>query len=303
MKEALIVGAGASGFLHALALRSAGVRIAAVYDPDRERARWLAELAGGRAVDTLDVDVDIAAVCSPPRYHVEQAAFLARPERLVFVEKPVAVNEGELERLAELPNVVPIVQWRAGRTAWQLRAAFAEELFGPQPLIQCECHLWRDADYFASRTDWDCGALLSIGIHAIDLVLWMTGRPVVRAVRTESAGRSGLPVATRGDLAIEFEGGAKARIRITLDAPGRNDVRLMVRGPHASMELLAGEADATATAAKWRGLAPREGGGAAGSPLLVPFVHEVLAGRAPSIADVAQAHALAMSTSALQATG
>lgn len=294
MKQALIVGAGASGFLHALALRSAGVRITAVYDPDRERARWLAELAGGYATDTLDVDVDIAAVCSPPRYHVEQAIALARPERLVLVEKPVAVTEPDLERLAELPNIVPILQWRSGRTARQLRAAFEEELFGPRPLIHCECHLWRDADYFSSRTDWDCGALLSIGIHAIDLVLWMTGRRVVRSVRTESAGRVGVSVATRGELEIDFEGGAKARIRITLDVPGRNDVRLFVRGPHASMELLAGEADATATAAKWRGVVPREGGGAAGSPLLVPYVHDALAGHAPTIADVAKAHALAM---------
>src|SRR5687768_5217401 len=118
MQSALIVGAGASGFLHALALRSAGVRIAAVFDPDRASAQNLTELVGGETCtvlgDALRTDPDIAAVCSPPIHHVAQATALANGTRLVFVEKPVALNEDELARLRALPRVVPIVQWRAG---------------------------------------------------------------------------------------------------------------------------------------------------------------------------------------------
>lgn len=297
VKRALIVGAGASGFLHALALRSAGVAIAAVYDPDTARAEWLAGLTGGRAVSSLDVDVDIAAICSPPHRHLEQASALASPERLVFVEKPVVVTHDELETMAQLPNVVPIVQWRAGRSARRLRAAFADGVFGTRPQIDCSLRLWRDASYFATRGDWRSGALLSIGIHAIDLVLWAVGGRVVDAVRKESGGREGIQTPTRGGLEIAFDGGARATIRISLDASLQNDVRIVVRGDAASAELRAGEADPTAMPMLWRGTDPPQTDGATGAPLLVPYVHAALAGHAPTIADVALAHELAMGAS------
>lgn len=294
MKRALIVGAGASGFLHALALRSAGVEIAAVYDPDRERARWLASLTGARPIDSLAADVDVAAICSPPQRHLEQAAKLVNSTRLVFIEKPIGVSETDLAELAALPNLVPIVQWRAGRTAAELRAAFAEDVFGGCTRIEAHYRLWRGDDYFAARADWGCGALLSIGIHAVDLILWMVGRPVRRSVRTERAGRPNVDVPTQGELAIEFEGGTKALVHITLDARDRSDFRLLVRGRDASAELLAGEGDPTAIPARWRGASPQTEEGATGSPLLVPYLHAALAGRAPTIADVVTAHVLAL---------
>ena len=175
--DALIVGAGASGFLHALALRSAGVRISGVYDPSRERAEWLADLTDALPVRAIErVTSDIVAICSPPAFHVAQAEALARPGRITFVEKPVAVDREELERLGRLPGIVPIVQWRAGRSAGALRSAFATRAFGDAPHIDCEFRLWRDAEYWAARNEaeWPCGALLSIGIHAVDLV-WGLG--------------------------------------------------------------------------------------------------------------------------------
>jgi predicted dehydrogenase len=279
--------------MHALALRSAGVRIAAVHDPDVDRARWLADLTQAAVVDDLAIDVDVVAICSPPQHHVEQAEMLARADRLVFVEKPVATTLVDLGRLAVLPNVVPIVQWRAGRSARELRAAFADGTFGARSEIECELRLWRDAEYFAARADWGCGALLSIGIHAIDLVTWMVGRPILRATRTESIGRAKTDIPTRGRLEIDFDG-AHATIRISLDEVGRNDVRLFVRGARASAELAAGEADPTATPLRWHGAAPRAVEGATGSPLLVPYIHEALARRAPSIADVLSAHTLVL---------
>jgi predicted dehydrogenase len=296
MKRALIVGAGGSGFLHALALRSAGVRIAHVYDPDEERAHWLSALTGAVPIDAFDaaVDADVVAICSPPHWHVEQAIALSRPGRMVFLEKPVALTESGLEALAGLPSAVPVLQWRAGRTARQLRAAFADHVFGSRPQIQCELRLWRDAAYFDARADWGCGAMLSIGVHALDLIVWMVGRPIARVVRTESMGRRGLAVMTRGNVEIEFDDGTRALVRITLDSEGHSDFSLFVRGEHASVELRGSEADPTAFPARWRGAIPSAVAGATGSPLLVPFIHEALRGVAPTIRDVRRAHALAM---------
>lgn len=303
MYSALIVGAGVSGFLHALALRSAGVRIAAVFDPDLESARKLAELSGAEPCASfaraLQFDTGVAAVCSPPVHHVAQAAALADGRRLVFVEKPVALSAGELERLRALPRVVPIVQWRAGRSARELRAAIAAGVFGVRPTIRCELRLWRDAAYLVrrDRAQWGCGAMLSIGIHAIDLVLWIANRRVVASAGTEHCGRREHDVPTVGELALDFEGGASARIAITLDEEGSDDVQLAVDGGCATAWIHAREADPTATPLSWRGVRGVDlpnAGGATGSPLLVPFVHEALATPALSIDDVAEAHRLAI---------
>ncbi|MBX3232200.1 MAG: Gfo/Idh/MocA family oxidoreductase [Labilithrix sp.] len=302
MQSALIAGAGASGFLHALALRSAGVRIAAVFDPDRASARNLVELVGGEPCTSLDRalrhDAAIAAVCSPPIHHVAQAAALADGRRLVFVEKPVALSNEELERLRTLPRVVPIVQWRSGRSASELRAAIEAGVFGARPRIHCELRLWRDAAYFARRdaARWGCGAMLSIGIHALDLVLWIANRRVVASRGREGFGRPTIDVATAGEIALELEGGASARVAITLDEPRACDVRLAVEGDGTTAYLHAAEADPTGTPLSWRG--PRAvrypaPAGALGSPLLVPFIHEALAAPRPlAIDDVAAAHRL-----------
>lgn len=285
--DALIVGAGASGFLHALALRSAGVRIARVYDPIRERATWLAGLCDAEVVSGLHGEaMDVVAICSPPAFHVAQAEALARPGRLTFLEKPVAVNREELARLAMLSGVVPIVQWRAGRTAHQLRAGFAAGVFGPRPRISCDFRLWRDDEYWRARAPsaWPCGAMLSIGIHAVDLLLWTVGRPAMRTAFTDSR--------TRGELGLVFDDGTTAHVRMALDVPDRNELRLRVLGSKASAELLATEEDPTTAPIRWHGDAPPPvTTGATGSPLLVPFIHSALAGEGVGVRDVEAAHA------------
>lgn len=309
MRRALIVGAGVSGFLHALAFRSAGIAIEAVYDPDRERAALLAGLVGGTATDSLaqvaSSGARFVAVCSPPIFHVEQAELLARPERLLFVEKPVALADAELDRLRALPNVVPVLQWRAGRAARELRAALSGETFGPSPRLRVDLRLWRDAAYFAhgrrGRDKWGCGAMLSIGIHAIDLLLFVVGRRVIGASGREWRGRQDIDVATRGELTVLFDGGARADLELTLDDDRHSGVSIRAYGPSAFAGVTASEGDPTASSLFADGVAPAilaRAGGASGSPLLVPFVHEAVAafesGRSMiSVDDVATAHALA----------
>ena len=304
--------------MHALALQSAGIGIEAVYDPDLERATLLASLVGGAPTDSFErivgLDAEVAAVCSPPLFHVAQAEALAREGRLLFVEKPVALTHAELERLRRLPNVVPVLQWQSGKAARELRAALRAGAFGAHPRLRLDVRLWRDDAYFAggrrSHEQWGCGAMLSIGIHAIDLLLWIVGRRVLGASGREWFGRSSVDVGTGGELLILFEDGSHAELHLTLDAERANEVRLVVSGESLTAVLVGGEGNPTASPLVLHG----EGrgtvacaGGATGSPLLVPFVHEAVAAfdaRMPtlSVDDVAQAHALAVCVTMASAT-
>jgi predicted dehydrogenase len=314
--KVVIVGAGASGLLHALSFRACGVPVAAVYDPDFDRARALVDLCGGRVVTSFEEavrsDASIAAVCSPPSFHVAQAEALARaPGRTVFVEKPVATTEAELDRLRALRRCVPVLQWRAGRGLRALRRAIAHGELGPAPILSADLAWGRDEEYFRSRGDaWGAGALLSIGIHAVDALSWALGRKIQGVCgmlndRHEAGGE------TAAVALLRFAGGAIASLRISLDG-GADATRIVACGRGVTVSCEGGEADPTANALRWAVHDPRarerlealerDTAGANGAPLLVPYLagavdalrEGVLPGeseRLPSIADVVDAHA------------
>lgn len=311
----VISGAGASGLLHALAFRAAGVRVEGVWDPDLARARALADLCGGRVLASLEeatrADASLAAVCGPPAVHVAQAELFARGGRTVFVEKPVAVSSGELERLRALPRCVPVLQWRAGRALRALRRAIAHGELGPAPVVSCELAWGRDDAYFRTRGEsWGCGALLSIGIHAVDAIAWALGASIDGV-----SGMLGDRRAGGGETAavalLRFAGGALASVRISLDG-GADATRITVCGRGVTATLEGGEADPTAGVLVWSAADPRakrrlealerDTAGARGAPLLVPYVAGAVDAlrqgerpgdgeRLPAIDDVRDAHA------------
>ena len=316
--SAVVCGAGAAGVMHALVLRTAGARIAGVFDPDPSRARALAEMHGCEAhaseASLWDTPAELACIASPPPHHVAQAERAARFGRVVFVEKPLATTRAELARLARVPGCVPIVQWRAGRALRAVRAAIARGELGPSPTASVDLAWSRDASYFAAGRGtmraWGCGVLLSVGVHAIDAITWAIGRPVVDA-RGMLGGAPDLEVETRAAMLLAFQGGALASVRATFDA-GPDATRITFAGGGVSATIEGGELDPTAGAVQWscaddarlarlRAI-EANAGGATAAPLLVPYLLDAVAalGRGaepgacdalPSVADVEPAHA------------
>jgi len=314
--KVVIAGAGASGLLHALAFRACNVAVAAVWDPDVDRAKALADLAGGRVAASFDelarVDAPLAAVCSPPSVHVEQAETLAREgSRIVFVEKPVATSDTELERLRRLRSCVPIVQWRAGRGLRALRRAIAHGELGSAPVVSCDLAWGRDDDYFRSRGEsWGAGALLSIGIHAVDAIAWMLGKRIegISGMLNDRRAAGGETAAV---ALLRFAGGALVSLRISLDGAA-DSTRIVACGRGITARIEGGESDPTAGAVSWSafdertrarlGALERDTPGALGPPLLVPYIAGAVDAireglspgeceRLPSIGDVFESHA------------
>lgn len=182
--KVVIVGAGASGLLHALSFRACGVSVAMVYDrrlrPCSIAGRSLRRPRRASFGEAVRTDAALAAVYSPPPLHVAQAEALARaPGRTVFVDKPVATTEADLERLRAVRRCVPVLQWRAGRGLRALRRAIAHGELGAAPAFSADLAWGRDDGYFRARGDaWGTGALLSIGIHAVDAVAWAVGKKI-----------------------------------------------------------------------------------------------------------------------------
>jgi predicted dehydrogenase len=301
--NAMIVGAGAAGLLHALALRAHRVRIEGVLDPVREKARALAEMLDARVLGTIDEvassDARIVAITSPPRAHVGQALRCASDGRLVLVEKPVAMNEGELDVLATAPGIVPIVQWRAGRALRSVREAVRRDVFGEALSVAVDLAWSRDDAYRRARASWRCPPILSIGIHALDALVFSLGGPPEESHAMELGGATALIVRWRR---------AVATVRFTIDAAA-DRTRFDFAGAHVTATFEGTENDPTAGEARWEGrpsFVARDG--VLGSPLLVPYIGRALAAwqeghvpgssdALPSIADVRAGHALAFAVS------
>ncbi len=118
--RAAVLGAGTMGRWHARAIEAAGGVLAAVADPDLERARALAGAAP--AYPSLDrllaagEPIDVAHVCAPLAQHEPLARRALEAGAHVVVEKPLTANAAGTEALLETAAgrglaVVPVHQF------------------------------------------------------------------------------------------------------------------------------------------------------------------------------------------------
>ena len=184
----------------------------------------------------------------------------------------------ELELLQAHPRCIPIVQWRSGRALRAVRHAISLGLFGARPSVSVDLAWSRDDAYHAARPaeDWGCGALTSVGIHAVDAVVWALGATPVEV----HCVKNGVPE-TEAVMTLRFDTGSLAALRLTFHA-GPDRTRLVFAGNGLTATIAGGEADPTASDVDWHPrradllALERAAGGHASGPLIVPFIEEAL---------------------------
>jgi myo-inositol 2-dehydrogenase/D-chiro-inositol 1-dehydrogenase len=102
------VGFAGAGFIAGIHAEVLGelpdARVAAVFDPDRERAEAFAAKTGAPAVASFDAllsEVEAIYVCTPNTLHAEQAIAALDAGLHVFSEKPVATSLADARRVRE----------------------------------------------------------------------------------------------------------------------------------------------------------------------------------------------------------
>lgn len=207
-----VVGAGAFGRNHLRVYRDLqqaghGVVLAAVIDRDAAAAARAAEEFGVPAFESIEACVaatklDAASVCVPTVHHAMAAAPLLAAGVDLLIEKPLAANLGDADRIVEL-----------ARAHGRIVQAGHLERFNPA-VTAARRHLHRPMFFEAHRLSiftprsLDVDVVLDLMIHDLDIVLSLVASPVreVRAV--------GLPVlSNKVDIAnvrLEFENGCVA---------------------------------------------------------------------------------------------
>ncbi len=150
------------------------------------------DIEGVLACETLeevlgDPDVRIVSICSPPSVHVDQAIRAARAGKHIVLEKPVALNLPDLRRLQQA------VAESGVRVAVCLECHYNPQVLAIQSLLDLgligEIY-YLESDYYHGIGPWykqwqwniqveeGGSALLSAGIHALDLVMHFAGAEV-----------------------------------------------------------------------------------------------------------------------------
>jgi predicted dehydrogenase len=212
-----VAGVGAIGQNHARVMASLpGVKLAAIYDTDPERAAEIAARHNTRAVATLD---ELAGVCdavtiaTPTVTHYETGRHLLALGRHILIEKPITDNTEQAQELADMAKARGLVLQVGHIERFNPVLSLIEERLTQPRFI--EAHRLSP---FPNRST-DIGVVLDLMIHDLEIILHLVKSEV------ESVDAVGIPVLTRReDIAnarIRFANGCVANVTASRISPER----------------------------------------------------------------------------------
>lgn len=187
------------------------VRITALVDPIRERRDALADRVGvSSGFDSVaqllaESEVDAVVAACPPQAHEQIAAAAIAARVPVFVEKPPAATITTLTELAEAATESGVVTGVGMNFRWaapirRIRALLDGGAYGHPTVITIR--------HVASKPRapmWGLpmlrSFLLAQAIHPVDLLLCLTGAPVIDTQVTRQVGSTGTMVGLQLDFA------------------------------------------------------------------------------------------------------
>ncbi|MDZ4829382.1 MAG: Gfo/Idh/MocA family oxidoreductase [Phycisphaerae bacterium] len=194
-----IVGAGSIGNVHAETARRNGVELVGTWDIDIAKAQSLATKFGGRAVANLDEllampTVDAVAIAVPNTVHAECAVRALGKGKHVLLEKPMAMSVAECDQiLAARAASGRVLQLgfvcRGTPTARAAKTFIDAGRLGR--IYHAKCSVYRRrgipglGGWFTTKAAAGGGPLIDLGVHVIDLVRYLAGKP--RAIRASGA--------------------------------------------------------------------------------------------------------------------
>jgi predicted dehydrogenase len=188
-----IVGAGGIAYgAHADGWMShPDCEIVAVCDVDRGRAEKLAEKAKAKRVSadyrdlvTLD-EVEAVDICTPNMFHTPVAVAALEAGKHVVCEKPLAVSVADVLRVGRLADEKGLKLMTAQHMRWTGMGQACRRFLGDDGLgevyharvLAVRRNLLPAKPGFISRCQSGAGPCMDIGVHALDLTMWLMGFP------------------------------------------------------------------------------------------------------------------------------
>lgn len=251
-----VVGCGLMGQRHADVLRATpGASVTATADHTPELAR---KAAGeeGRIFETYEemIDsglIDAVVLCLPSSIHADYGIMAARKGLHVVTEKPIDTDPGKARALVAECNKAGVIcavisQNRFSDGAMAIKKGIEEGVLEPIRLIDASVKWMRDDPYYKESNwrgtfKWEGGGvIMNQGIHTIDLLCWMLGKPVsVKGLTKRN--RDYMETEDVGVGVMEFASGALATVSVTTSCFPNGPEQISFHGNNASARFEKGQ--------------------------------------------------------------
>jgi len=170
------------------------VEITAVCDTDLERAQTVADQFGipkvfKRYQDLVKEDIDAVSVCTPNAFHAPASIAAMKAGKDVLCEKPMALNARQAENMLDVANQTGQILMLALNNRFEPGAAFIRSLVkkGTLGQIYSARAVWRrrwgvPGGWFRTKKLAGGGCLIDLGVHMIDVAMYMAGFPAPKSV-------------------------------------------------------------------------------------------------------------------------
>jgi predicted dehydrogenase len=207
-----------------------GAEIVAIADPSRERLEAALALAPGAAAcehlgQLLELPLDGVVIATPSALHAEQCRAALARGLAVFCQKPLARTEVETRGVVDAARAADRLlgvdlSYRHTAAMQRIRDLVRAGELGRPYAIDLVFHnaYGPDAPWFYDRAAAGGGCVIDLGVHLVDLALWLLDFPEVTAV-TSRLYAGGEPLQP-GDARVEDFAAAQ------LDLAGGAVVRL-----------------------------------------------------------------------------
>ena len=232
-----IIGCGRIAERHALHIKNYG-QLMAVCDVVEIKARSFAEQYQVPYFLSIELllassqSTDVIVVCTPNGLHAEHAIQSLQKGFHVLVEKPMAINALDCDRMITASKkagkqLFTVVQNRFNPPVQAVKNAIDKEMFGKVSSIQLTCFWNRNADYYVNSwkgtKELDGGTLFTQFSHFIDLLYWFFGDvKSIRSITKNALHQNIVEFEDSGVVIIEFENGVIGTINFSVNSFYKN---------------------------------------------------------------------------------
>lgn len=212
------------------------VDVLAVSDQDEHKAHTIAQRFGVPDVLTdealLDDErVQAVVLCTPNHLHEEQAVAALEAGKHVLVERPLSLTAEGARRVTEAARATgnSVVVGMSHRFRPDVAALRAFVAGGELGRVYAVRGTWLNRGLPLARSTWrqkpeeaGGGALMDLGVQALDLCMWLLGHPTVRSVKCTTHS-SDFEVEDAATLMAELEGGTALSLSVSWGYFGGDD--------------------------------------------------------------------------------
>ncbi|URN92516.1 MAG: Gfo/Idh/MocA family oxidoreductase [Candidatus Pristimantibacillus lignocellulolyticus] len=249
---------------------SQDIQVVAVCDANLELAELAEQDFPGATIYTdykqliAREDIDIVSITTPNKFHSIIAIEALANNKHVFCEKPDAINPEEARKMADIASqsgkiLMAMRNNRFTAAAQHVKQLYNEGFFGELYAGRCGWIRTRGipgrGGWFTTKEMSGGGPLIDLGVHMIDLAMWLSGDPVPKTVsgstyrkfadRPDETGV--IPAGTFDveDMAtgfIRFENGASLQVEFSWASNIEEEQRFLEwRGTEAGFSLINNE--------------------------------------------------------------